>query len=199
MANTFLNLTLLIIIFHFFLTTLSKNLTTILTDQFALLALKDHVIQDPGNVLATNWSSSTPVCNWFGVSCGSNHRKVTALNLTGLGFVGTLPPHLGNLSFLSLLSIKDNSFHGRLPVQLSNLHRMKHIDLGNNSFSGEIPSWLGSLTQLQVLRLYYNNFNGVIPFSLGYLQKLEELSLYGNKLSGSIPSFVFNISSQFYT
>ncbi|KAE8676987.1 putative Leucine-rich repeat protein kinase family protein [Hibiscus syriacus] len=195
MGNTFFILTLLIIFFHFSLPSFSMNLTTILTDQSALLAFKDHVIHDPQNVLATNWSSSSPVCNWFGVICGSNHRRVTALNLTGLGLVGTLPPHLGNLSFLSLISITENSFHGRLPVQLSNLHRLKHIDFGNNSFSGEIPSWLGSLTELRVLRLYYNNFNGVIPFSLGYLSKVEELSLYGNQLSGSIPSSIFNISS----
>ncbi|XP_039026925.1 LRR receptor-like serine/threonine-protein kinase EFR [Hibiscus syriacus] len=194
MGNIFLNLTLLII-FHFSLTTFSMNLTTILTDQSALLAFKDRVVHDPQNVLATNWSSSSHVCNWFGVSCGFKHRRVTALDLTGLGLVGTLPPHLGNLSFLSLLSISDNSFHGRLPVQLSNLHRLKHIDLGNNSFSGEIPSWLGSLTELRVLRLYFKNFNGVIPLSLGYLPKVEELSLYGNQLSGSIPSSIFNISS----
>ncbi|KAL4272843.1 hypothetical protein GQ457_13G003210 [Hibiscus cannabinus] len=194
MGNTFLHLALLII-FHFSLAVSSMNLTTLLTDQSALLALKDNVIHDPENVLTTNWSVSSPVCNWFGVSCGSKHRRVTALDLTGLGLVATLPPHLGNLSFLSLLSIKDNSFHGTLPVQLSNLHRLKHLDFGNNSFSGEIPSWLGSLTELRVLRLYYNNFNGVIPFSLGYLPKLEELSLYGNQLSGSTPSSVFNISS----
>ncbi|MFQ6668389.1 hypothetical protein Gotur_034057, partial [Gossypium turneri] len=84
MGNTFLNLALLII-FHFSMPTFSIKLTTILTDQSALLALKDHVIHDPENVLTSNWSASAPVCNWFGVSCGSKHRRVTALNLTGLG------------------------------------------------------------------------------------------------------------------
>ncbi|MFQ6621057.1 hypothetical protein Gotur_001599, partial [Gossypium turneri] len=86
MGNTFLNLALLII-FHFSINhhTYSFLLTTILTDQSALLALKDHVIHDPKNVLTTNWSTSAPVCNWFGVSCGSKHRRVTALNLAGLG------------------------------------------------------------------------------------------------------------------
>ncbi|KAL4311703.1 hypothetical protein GQ457_01G003670 [Hibiscus cannabinus] len=194
MANTFLNL-VLHVMFHFSMTAFSMKLTTILTDQSALLALKHHISLDPESVLATNWSVSTPVCNWFGVRCGSKHRRVTALNLTGLGLVGTLPPHLGNLSFLSLLSIRDNRFHGSLPIQLSDLHRMKHLVFGNNSFSGEIPSWLGSLTELRHLILYQNNFQGVIPLSLANLSKLEMLSLEENQLLGSIPSSIFNISS----
>ncbi|PPR88687.1 hypothetical protein GOBAR_AA31997 [Gossypium barbadense] len=180
MGNTFLNLALLII-FHFSMPTFSMKLTTILTDQSALLALKDHVIHDPKNVLTTNWSASAPVCNWFGVSCGSKHRRVTALNLTGLGLVGTLPPHIGNLSFLSFLRIRNNSFRGKLPVQLSNLHRLKISNFGNNFFSGEIPSRLGSLTELR--RLFCN------------LSKLEILSLFENRIAGSIPSSIFNISS----
>ncbi|MFQ6660411.1 hypothetical protein Gotur_028942 [Gossypium turneri] len=59
MGNTFLNLALLII-FHFSMPTFSMKLTTILTYQSAL-ALKDHVIHDPKNVLTTNWSTSAPV------------------------------------------------------------------------------------------------------------------------------------------
>ncbi|GMJ10217.1 hypothetical protein like AT3G47110 [Hibiscus trionum] len=115
MANIFLNSALLVII-HFSVSTFSVKSTTILTDQLALLAFKDNIIHDSENVLTTNWSASFPVCNWFGVSCGSKHRRVTALNLTGLQLVGTLPPHLGNLSFLSLLSVRYNRFHGRLKI-----------------------------------------------------------------------------------
>ncbi|KAL4312929.1 hypothetical protein GQ457_01G003600 [Hibiscus cannabinus] len=194
MGNTFLSSSLLII-FHFSVATFCVKSVTMLTDQSALLALKDHVTNGPENFLTTNWSSSVPVCNWFGVTCGSRHDRVTALNLSGLGLVGTLPPHLGNLSFLSLLSIENNHFHGTLPVQLSNLKRIEHMNFGNNSFDGEIPSWLGSLTELRILFLYYNNFNGAIPQSLGYLSKLEFLWLYNNQVSGSIPSAIFNISS----
>ncbi|KAK9004979.1 hypothetical protein V6N11_042429 [Hibiscus sabdariffa] len=138
------------------MSTFSVKSTTILTDQLALFALTDNIIHNLGNVLATNWSTSTSVCSWIGVGCGSKHRRVMALNLSGLELVGTLPPHLGNLSFLSLLSLRDNRFHGRLPVQLSNLQRLEYMHFGNNSFSGEIPSWLGSLTELRRLFLYGN-------------------------------------------
>ncbi|GMJ05323.1 hypothetical protein like AT3G47570 [Hibiscus trionum] len=193
MANTFLSLVLLVI-FHFSMATFSMKLT-IFTDQSALLALKHHISHDPESVLATNWSVSTPVCNWFGVRCGSKHRRVTALNITGLGLVGTIPPHLGNLSFLSVLAIRDNRFHGILPGQLSNLQRLKHLISGNNGFSGEIPPWLGSLTRLRHLILYQNNFQGIIPSSLANLSNLEMLSLEENQIIGSIPSSLFNISS----
>ncbi|XP_039001508.1 leucine-rich repeat receptor-like serine/threonine-protein kinase BAM2 [Hibiscus syriacus] len=157
MGNTFLN-SVLLIIFHFSVATFSMNLTSILTDQSALLALKDLVTHDSKNILATNWPASTAVCNWFGVRCGSRHNRVTTLNLSGL------------------------------PVRLSNLRRLKHIDFDNNSFIGEIPSWFGSLTELRELYLHVNNFSGIIPSSLGYLPKLEKLSLYENQISGSIPS-----------
>ena len=184
MGKTCLTLALfLVVIFHPFMVTFSVKLTSINTDQLALIALKEHVTHDPRNLLATNWSTSTSVCNWFGVSCGSKHKRVTALDLSGLELVGTLPPHLGNLSFLSSLSITNNSFHGTLPVELANLHRLKHIHFGNNNFSGEIPSWFGtSLTELRSLFLYRNSFKGVIPFSICYLSKLEILSLFKNGL-----------------
>ncbi|TYG82060.1 hypothetical protein ES288_D01G056600v1 [Gossypium darwinii] len=187
MGNTFLNLALLII-FHFSMPTFSMKFTTILTDQSALLALKDQVIHDPENVLTTNWSASAPVCNWFGVSCGSRHRRVTALDLAGLGLVGTLPPHLGNLSFLSLLRIKNNSFYGRLPAQLSNLHRLKYLSFGKNNFKGVIPFSLGYLSKLEVLYLFENQISGSIPSTIFNISSLQEIDLSFNMLSGSIPS-----------
>ncbi|KAK8368547.1 hypothetical protein V6Z11_A01G048700 [Gossypium hirsutum] len=193
MGKTFLNLSLLIIFHFFIMATFSMKLTTIVTDQLALLALKEHVFTTPK-------------------ICGSKHRRVVALNFTGLGLVGILPPHLGNLSFLSLLSISDNSFGGELPVQLSNLRRLKHINFRNNNFSGEIPSWLGSLPELQRLFLNnylfgsipsgshdflslalidftFNNFTGHIPSDMfDHLPNLKNLGLSYNMLSGKIPA-----------
>ncbi|XVE53081.1 hypothetical protein DITRI_Ditri02bG0176000 [Diplodiscus trichospermus] len=160
--------------------TLSAYLPNITTDQLALLALKSHVIHDPQNLLATNWSTSTSVCNWIGVTCGSRHHRVTSLNFSGMGLTGTIPPHLGNLSFLAWFDISHNSFHGSLPFELVNLQRLKYLNFANNSFGGEIPSWFGSFTKLQSLFLQRNNLTGFIPLTLGNLSKLEMLSLYIN-------------------
>ncbi|KAK8986436.1 hypothetical protein V6N11_009995 [Hibiscus sabdariffa] len=81
-----------------------RNLST---DQFALVQFKDRV-SDPQNVLTNNWKASTSVCNWVGVSCGVIHERVVALNLTNMSLTGTIPPHLGNLSFLLSLDLSSN-------------------------------------------------------------------------------------------
>uniref|UniRef100_A0A2N9FIW3 Leucine-rich repeat-containing N-terminal plant-type domain-containing protein n=1 Tax=Fagus sylvatica TaxID=28930 RepID=A0A2N9FIW3_FAGSY len=125
----------------------SNNITT---DQSALLALKAHITDDPYNFLTSNWSTSTSVCNWIGISCGAKHQRVTALNLTHMGLRGTIPPHVGNLSFLTHLSFRNNSFHGSLPNQLASLRRLEVVSFGMNNFSGELPSWLGFFPKLQV-------------------------------------------------
>ncbi|KAG2684930.1 hypothetical protein I3760_10G099200 [Carya illinoinensis] len=156
------------------------------TDQSALLALKDHV-------LTNNWSTSTSVCNWVGVICGSKHLRVKALNLSYMGLVGTIPLHIGNLSFLVSLSISNNSFHGSLPNELSRLYRLEYLNFRFNELSGEIPSWIGLLTKLQFLGLVGNKFRGTIPPSLSNITSLQHISLAYNQLSGSIPSSIFNI------
>ncbi|KAK5786885.1 hypothetical protein PVK06_041533 [Gossypium arboreum] len=170
---------------------LSAKYSNITIDQSALLALKSHITHDPHNLLATNWSTSTSICNWIGVTCGSRHHRVIALNLSSMDLTGTIPSQLGNLSFLCWLDIHDNNFHGSISIELADLHRLKYLDFGNNSFDGEIPSWFGCFTKLQRLTLYHNNFIGVIPSTLGNLSKLERLSLGRNQISGRIPNSLF--------
>lgn len=77
------------------------------TDQSALLALKAHITGDPENILARNWSATISVCNWIGIRCDERQHRVTGLNLSHMGLAGTIPPHLGNLSFLSHLSLRE--------------------------------------------------------------------------------------------
>ncbi|CAK9151985.1 unnamed protein product, partial [Ilex paraguariensis] len=136
----------------------SHTMNNLTTDESALLAFKAHITSDPYNILATNWSTSTTICNWTGVSCSVRHRRVTALNLSDMGLQGTIAPHLGNLSFLASLDISFNSFHGFLPQELAHLGRLKEVDLSFNEFTGQIPSWFGTFTDLQHMRLYNNSF-----------------------------------------
>lgn len=102
------------------------------TDQSALLAFKDHITFDPQNMLAHNWSSKTSFCNWMGVSCSVRRQRVTALDLSSMGLLGTIPPQLGNLFFLQYLILYNNSFHGDLPSEIGNLHRLQLMDIGSN-------------------------------------------------------------------
>ncbi|PPD80010.1 hypothetical protein GOBAR_DD23068 [Gossypium barbadense] len=169
----------------------ARNLNS---DQFALLEFKD-LLADPQNVLANNWTASTSVCRWIGVSCGIIHERVIALNLTSMNLRGTIPPYLGNLSFLLSLDLSRNNFYGLLPKELGQLHRLKILQLSFNSLNGEIPSWLGNLHRVQRLQMTNNTFTGRIPQTLVNMFNLEILNLRFNQLSGQVPSSIFKISS----
>ncbi|XP_016442236.2 uncharacterized protein LOC107767673 [Nicotiana tabacum] len=189
------------------------------TDEAALLALKSHISSHPNNLLQSNWSSSSPVCSWIGITCSSRHHRVTALDISSMQLHGTIPPHLGNLSFLVSLDISNNTFHGELPEELAHLQRLKLIDvtinnftgaippflsllsnvrymyLSSNQFSGKIPSSLSNVTKLEVLTLKENFLEGVIPRELGDLRHMTFIDLQFNRLTGSIPPSIYNITS----
>ncbi|PRQ29201.1 putative non-specific serine/threonine protein kinase [Rosa chinensis] len=161
--------------------TVAAQTTNISTDQSALLALKSHITNDPHNKIFTNWSTTTAVCNWVGVTCGAPHHRVTVLNLTNMKLTGTIPLQLSNLSFLVRLSFKNNSFHGTLPLELGHLRRLKGIDFTYNNFKGIISSWFGSLSKLQ----NGNKFSSSISTTIFNLSALEIINLSFNRLSGT--------------
>ncbi|XP_027183840.1 probable leucine-rich repeat receptor-like protein kinase At5g63930 [Coffea eugenioides] len=112
-----------------------------------------------------------------------------------MGFAGTIPPQLGNLSFLISLDMSNNNFHGHLPEGMSHLCRLSFMALSNNNLTGEIPSWLGVLERLQYLSLTENNFFGELPANIcDNLPNLKELDLSWNQLSGQILSGLSNCS-----
>ncbi|KEH19871.1 LRR amino-terminal domain protein [Medicago truncatula] len=152
---------------------LAANTKNITTDQYALLAFKSLITSDPYDVLANNWSTSSSVCNWIGVTCDERHGRVHSLILRNMSQGGTVSPNLGNLSFLVILDLKNNRFGGQFPKELCSLN----------------------LSQLQYLYLGANNFNGFIPQSIGNLHGLIELDTIQNKLSGPIPQTISNMSS----
>ncbi|XP_055829115.1 LRR receptor-like serine/threonine-protein kinase FLS2 [Solanum dulcamara] len=155
-------------------------------DEAALLALKSHISSHP-NILESNWTSSSPVCSWIGVTCSSRHHRVTALDISSMTLHGTIPPHLGNLSFLSSLDISNNTFHGGFPEELAHLQRLKLINVKSNNLTGTIPSFLSLLPNLRIVYLSSNQFSGEIPSSLSNLTKLEKLEIQSNFLKGEIP------------
>jgi LRR receptor-like serine/threonine-protein kinase FLS2 len=174
---------------------LAKNKHNITTDKFALLAFKS-LTSDPHDMLANNWSTSSSVCTWVGVTCDEKHNRVHTLNLTNMGLRGIVSPNLGNMSFLVILDISFNNFSGQFPFkEISWFRRLKFLHITNNKFFGEIPATLGDLSQLQSLKLSYNNFSGLIPQSIGNFHQLKSLFLHFNMLSGPIPQTISNMSS----
>ncbi|XP_061996017.1 probable LRR receptor-like serine/threonine-protein kinase At3g47570 isoform X2 [Rosa rugosa] len=182
------------------------------TDRLALLAIKAQIQHDP-NQVTSSWNETLHFCLWHGVTCSRRHRqRVTKLELGSQALGGSISPHIGNLSFLRVLILENNSFTHQIPPQIGNLHRLQVMHLNNNSLTGTIPAnisnciklislslsktnlvgkippKLGSLSKLQNFSLNWNNLTGVIPPSLGNLSSLEGFSVIENKLEGSIPS-----------
>ncbi|KAL4637521.1 hypothetical protein ACB092_03G082500 [Castanea dentata] len=185
-----------LLLLHCFMASLAVAVrTNITTDQSALLALKAHITDDPHKILATNWSTSTSVCNWIGITCGAKHLRVTALNLSDMGLTGTIAPHVGNLSSLSHLSFENNSFHGSLPNELASLRRLQVVSFGWNSFSGVLPSWFWFFPKLREFYANSNRFNGTIPVTPCTISSLQIIHLRQNMLSGRIPRSLGNCTS----
>ncbi|MED6139895.1 hypothetical protein PIB30_088237 [Stylosanthes scabra] len=170
------------------------------------------------------WNESTNHCTWFGITCNfSNNGRVISLILSDQQLTGTVPPSIGNLTFLTKLNLRNNSFHGEFPQQVGNLQHLQHVNIsynvfggnifgnlsqckelsilaaGHNNFTGTIPSWVGNFSSsMSQINLAVNNFHGSIPNEVGYLSSLTLLALNGNHFSGTIPLSVFNISSLYF-
>ncbi|XP_019166646.1 PREDICTED: receptor kinase-like protein Xa21 isoform X1 [Ipomoea nil] len=168
-----------------------ESTTNITTDLSVLLSLKASLtLKDQNNILATNWSTSTPtpICHWIGVTCGSRHHRVVALDISNMGLSGQFPTSLGNLSFLSFLNMSHNNLYGSLSKDLEHLHRLKVLDLSFNHLTGEIPRQFGNVRNLKVISAQSNHFTGTISNSIFNISTLEHINFINNSLSGILPS-----------
>ncbi|XP_058214014.1 probable LRR receptor-like serine/threonine-protein kinase At3g47570 isoform X1 [Rhododendron vialii] len=164
------------------------------TDRLALLAFKAEITGDPLRVLSS-WNGSVHFCQWVGVTCGRRHQRVTRLILSYAKLTGSISPHIGNLSFLMILSLKNNSLSHDIPQQIGNLRRLKFMTLYNNLVTGEIPANLSRCSNLVDLEFTANRLTGKIPTELGRLSKLKRLYVGKNNLTGGMPPTIGNLSS----
>ncbi|XWS43830.1 hypothetical protein CRYUN_Cryun16bG0138100 [Craigia yunnanensis] len=164
------------------------------SDGVALLDFKNRVIQDPLHIMAS-WNNSVHFCNWVGVTCSPSNGRVVILNLESQKLVGSIPPSIGNLTFLIRINLENNSFRGEIPQEIGRLLRVQHLNLTLNSFGGKIPINLTHCAELRTLDLSHNGFVGQIPNHLSSLSKLEILKVEANNLTGIIPTWIGNLSS----
>ncbi|MBA0568236.1 hypothetical protein Golob_005743 [Gossypium lobatum] len=167
----------------------------------ALLSFKDSVF-DPSNSLSSWVNSSNPcIDSWYGVTCNPSTHRVTRLVLENLNLSGSTHA-LHHLSYLRLLSLKNNRFFSSSAVNLSSWRYLRHLYLRQNLFSGTFPVGISTLRRLHRLDLSHNNFHGEIPMTeLTQLPFLLTLRLESNSFTGplnSIASFSsmsdFNVS-----
>ena len=157
----------------------------------------------------SGWLADDTPCNWYGVTCAQGH--VIELEFYYNKLAGSLPPDIGNLTYLKSLYLVSNQLSGpvppeiekltelqvarlgdnqfsSIPAELFNLKKLITLDLWGNRLTGEIPDEINKLSNLQELNLSFNQFTGTIPPELGDLIFLHNLSLSHNQLSGPIPS-----------
>ncbi|XXG58762.1 hypothetical protein AAC387_Pa04g0989 [Persea americana] len=164
------------------------------SDRLALLAIKGQISDGPNGILSS-WNHSLHFCMWSGVTCSRRHpQRVIALKLRSQNLAGYLSPHIGNLSFLRIIELANNSFQGQIPPEIGRLRRLSFLHLANNSFNGEVPGNLSHCSKLEKLGLYGNKIAGKIPPELGSLN-LMWLDLRVNHLIGHIPPSLGNLSS----
>ncbi|XP_059637190.1 LRR receptor-like serine/threonine-protein kinase EFR isoform X1 [Cornus florida] len=182
---------ILMLVHYYPLMAFSTSAPNITTDESALLALKSHITRHhPHNILTKNWttSSTSSPCDWIGVRCSTRHHRVAALNLSYMGLTGTIPPHIGNLSFLTLLNIRNNSFYGGIPKEIGHLRRLESIDFYSNDFAGNFPKEIGNLANLKYLNMGQNSLlTGSILATIFNISSLVIIGLEHNSLSGDLP------------
>jgi len=141
----------------------------------------------------TNWNTTAPVYEWFGVEIEGN--RVIEINLANNNLVGVLPTQIGDLDTLKVLHLNSNQISGSIPNEVGNLTDLRNINFDFNQFSGNIPVELGSLTNLTDLSFWDNQLSGTIPVELGNLTNLEIFSLEYNQLTGTIPAEFANLTA----
>uniref|UniRef100_A0A0D3F3P7 non-specific serine/threonine protein kinase n=1 Tax=Oryza barthii TaxID=65489 RepID=A0A0D3F3P7_9ORYZ len=146
-----------------------------------------------GNQLSDWNQNQVNPCTWNSVIC-DNNNNVIQVTLAARGFAGVLSPRIGELKYLTVLSLAGNRISGGIPEQFGNLSSLTSLDLEDNLLVGEIPASLGQLSKLQLLILSDNNFNGSIPDSLAKISSLTDIRLANNNLSGQIPGPLFQVA-----
>ncbi|XVF53461.1 hypothetical protein PTKIN_Ptkin05aG0101100 [Pterospermum kingtungense] len=173
---------------HLFIFLMGAIFSSILADPVedkqALLDFLQHIHHSR----SLNWSNETSVCNsWTGVTCNSDHSRVMALRLPGMGLRGPIPANtLSRLSALQILSLRSNAISSSFPSDFAQLKNLTVLYLHFNKFSGPLPDF-SVWNNLTIVNLSNNGFNGSIPPSVSKLTHLTALNLSNNSFSGDIP------------
>ena len=122
----------------------------------------------------TNWCSDKPVSEWFGIVVDNDH--VIQLILTENNLSGSLPEYIGELTYLTDISLWGNyNLGGELPTKLYSLKKLKSLNIHCCAFEGEISPDIQLLSNLVSLSIGNNKFIGRFPSEIGELKNLYSL------------------------
>ena len=180
----------------------------LVSDCEILLEARDTLV---GTGTSLNWSASTPMSSWDGITVGGTPARVTRLSLWNKGLRGSIPAKVDDLTALRVLDLgivlevcegaicreteepERNLLTGTIPASLGNLVNLESLSLSRNQLTGPIPAQLSSLSGLRLLALGGNQLTGAVPPQLGELTNLDGLYLQGNQLTGQVPPELGNL------
>ena len=137
--------------------------TGLVSDCNTLLGMKD-VLRGSA---ALNWSTSTSIARWDGITLGGSPQRVTKVKLNSQKerLDGHIPAEIGELAMLEELWLHNNRLSGTLPPELGDLGNLSWLFLSNNELSGQIPQDLNKL-KLDRFWIHKNGFTGCVPYNL---------------------------------
>ena len=117
----------------------------------------------------TNWLSDEDLSEWYEVT--AYQGRVQYLRLRENNLVGQIPPELGGLVELFILSLGSNNLSGPIPPELSKFKRLRELYLDrNHEISGRLPPELGYTGGLQYLSINRTNLSGPVPRTFANLE-----------------------------
>ncbi len=146
------------------------------------------------------WLVYETPCYWYGVSCRGGH--VISLELPGNYLRGKLPPEIGDLTYLELISLdyiagnkwnpERHNYITGLPPEIGQLAALQTLNLEGTQLRG-LPAEFGNLANLQSLKLSRNQLTEV-PAEFGNLTNLQTLLLGANQLT-EVPAEFGNLTN----
>jgi hypothetical protein len=132
------------------------------------------------------WLGTDSPCEWYGVVCDwdqdSDSLRVYALDLSDNNLVGPLPDAIGDLGWLSGLTLSNNQLSS-LPTTIGQLNRLSILVMNNNLVEA-VPDQIGNLNLVE-LDLGSNQLSG-LPTTVGQIDVLRWLYV-GNNLLTTLP------------
>lgn len=122
---------------------------------------------------ANYWLRTTTPCNWFGITCNTEHVTHIELAKGSIGNARVRPNPAGAPIMLG-------SLRGDVPTEIGNLSNLVLLDLSHNELSN-IPSEISNLASLTSLQLNSNQLIS-LPANFARLTELATLDIGRNHL-----------------
>ncbi|MBN1802271.1 MAG: hypothetical protein JW891_12240 [Candidatus Lokiarchaeota archaeon] len=119
-------------------------------------------------------------------------KSLISLYLQGAR-LSELPESIGELTFLSSLTVLRCTKLEKIPESIKNLHLLKRLSISGNNSLKSIPMALGELNSLEVLNLSNNKLE-LVPDIFSNLSQLEVLNLNNNSLK-YLPYSIYKLTS----